>query len=54
LRLEIVPHNKLAEKHYGHGVLSPEAAGKIRKALEAIAEPALSKAEGPAEKKVSK
>lgn len=35
LRLEIVPHNKTAEKSYGHGRIGPEAEARIRKALAA-------------------
>jgi len=35
LRLEIVPHNKVSERQYGQGVLAPEAAARIEKALKA-------------------
>lgn len=35
MRLEIVPHNKISEKQFGQGTISPEVAARISDALKA-------------------
>lgn len=36
LRLEIIPHNKIDESHFGQAVLSAEAAARITKQLQGL------------------
>jgi hypothetical protein len=40
VRLTIVPHNKISEKQFGQGTISPEGAARIQKALQAEFAPA--------------